>query len=164
MSNAQAMLAEFDHESQTTRRFLERVSPDKLTWRPHPKSHTLGELALHVATVTEFVTRFALVDASPIPSESEVYRQPASAQEILTSFDKSVAAVKQILGTLDDAALMKNWSALVDGKPVMTLPKATMLRLFMLNHWIHHRGQLGVYLRLTGAKVPSSYGPSGDEG
>ena len=164
MSSAQAMLNEFEHESKTTRKFLERVPQDKLKWKAHEKSHTVGELALHIAMLPEFVTRFALVDSSPVPTEAEVFKQPATVQQILSTYDKSSEAVRQILPTLDDARLMTNWSAMVDGKPVMTIPKVMVLRMFMLNHWIQHRGQLGVYLRLIGAQVPASYGPSGDEG
>jgi uncharacterized damage-inducible protein DinB len=164
MSIAHAMLGEFEHESKITRKFLERIPQDKLMWKPHEKSHTVGELGLHVATLPEFVTRFALVDASPIPSSADIFKQPATVQQILSSHETSSAAVRQILPTLDDARLMTNWSATVDGKPVMTVPKVMVLRMFMLNHWIHHRGQLGVYLRLVGANVPASYGPSGDEG
>src|SRR6266550_1941466 len=123
MSIAQAMLGEFEHESQTTRKFLERVPQDKLMWRPHEKSHTIGELALHVAILPEFVTRFVLGDASPVPTEAQVFKQPATLQQILSSHDKSSEAVRQILPTLDDAHLMTNWSATMDGKPVMTIPK-----------------------------------------
>lgn len=164
MSIAQAMLGEFEHEAKITRKFLERVPEGKLTWRPHEKSHTIGELALHVATLPEFVTRMALTDSSPLPTPEEVFKQPATLQQVLSAYDKCSEAVRQILPTLDDARLMTNWSALLEGKPVMTVPKVMVLRVFMMNHWIHHRGQLGVYLRLAGAKVPSSYGPSGDEG
>jgi uncharacterized damage-inducible protein DinB len=164
MSIAHAMLGEFEHESKITRKFLERVPQDKLMWRPHEKSHTAGELALHIAILPGFVVRFVLGDASPVPRESDVFKQPASVQDILSSHEKSIEAVSEILPTLDDARLMTNWSAMLDGKPVMTIPKVMVLRVFMLNHWIQHRGQLGVHLRLVGAKVPSSYGPSGDEG
>ena len=103
-------------------------------------------------------------DESPIPSPTELFRQPATVAEILSSHERSVQTVREILPTLDDARLMTNWSALRDGKPVATMPKVMALRLIMMNHWIQHRGQLGVYLRLIGAKVPASYGPSGDEG
>ena len=164
MSIAQAMLAEFEHEAKVTRRFLERIPLDKLGWRPHEKSHTTGELGMHVAMLPEFVTRFVLGDSSPIPDGAALFKQPATAQDILGSHEKSSEAVRQILPTLDDARLMTNWSAMVDGEPVMTIPKVMVLRVYMLNHWIHHRGQLGVHLRLAGAKVPASYGPSGDEG
>lgn len=161
---AEAMLGEFEHEAKTTRTFLERVPPDQLTWRPHAKSHTAGELAAHIAALPEFVTRFVLGDASPVPDNTKLFQQPATVQDVLARHEASAAAVREILPTLDDVRLMTDWSAMLDGKPVMTIPKVTVLRVFMLNHWIHHRGQLGVYLRLMGANVPSSYGPSGDEG
>src|SRR2546429_595444 len=161
MSIVQAMLGEFEHEAKTTRKFLERVPQDKLKWRPHEKSHTIGELALHVAMLPEFVARMALADSSPVPNAADVFKQPATVQDIPSRYENSCEAVRQILPTLDDARLRTNWSAMLDGKPIMTIPKAMVLRVFMLNHWIHHRGQLGVHLRLVGAKVPASYGPSG---
>jgi uncharacterized damage-inducible protein DinB len=164
MSIAHAMLAEFEHEAATTRRFLERVPQDKLHWKPHEKSHTAGELALHIANLPGSIVRFALADESPIPGPAESFQQPATVQDVLTSHEKSVETVRQILPTLDDARLSTNWTGTVNGKPVATLPKAMLLRSILMNHWIQHRGQLGVYLRLLGAKVPASYGPSGDEG
>src|SRR5436190_15501757 len=157
MSIAHAMLGEFEHESTITRKFLERVPQDKLTWKPHEKSHTAGELALHIAVVPGFVVRFALVDESPVPDPNQLFQQPASVQEILAGHEKSIETVRAILPTLDDARLMTNWSAIREGKPIATMPKVMALRLIMLNHWIQHRGQLGVHLRLLGAKVPSSY-------
>lgn len=163
MSIAQAMLAEFEHESKITRKFLERIPQDKLGWKPHEKSHTAGALGLHIANVPGNVVRAAMLDESPLPDFAALFKQPATVQEILTSHEKSIDTVREILPTLDDARLMTNWSAMKDGKPVMTMPKVVFLRSIMLNHWIQHRGQLGVYLRLMGAKVPSSYGPSGDE-
>jgi uncharacterized damage-inducible protein DinB len=164
MSIAQAMLAEFEHEAQITRKFLERVPQDKLNWRAHEKSHTVGALALHIANVPAGVVRSATLDESPLPDFAALFKQPATTAEILAGHEKSLETVRQILPTLDDARLMTNWTALREGKPVMTMPKVMFLRFIMLNHWIQHRGQLGVYLRLIGAKVPSSYGPSGDEG
>jgi uncharacterized damage-inducible protein DinB len=164
MSIAHAMLGEFEHESAITRKFLERIPQDKLGWKPHEKSHTAGALALHIANVPGSVVRLALVEESPLPDFAALFKQPASMQEILGSHEKSIETVRQILPTLDDARLMTNWSAMREGKPVLTMPKVMILRSIMLNHWIQHRGQLGVYLRLVGAKVPSSYGPSGDEG
>jgi uncharacterized damage-inducible protein DinB len=164
MSIAHAMLAEFEHEAKITCKFLERVPQDKLTWKPHEKSHTAGALALHIANVPGNVVRAGTLDESPLPDFAALFKQPATVQEILNGHEKSVETVREILPTLDDARLMTNWSAMKDGKPVMTMPKVMFLRSIMLNHWIQHRGQLGVYLRLVGAKVPSSYGPSGDEG
>jgi uncharacterized damage-inducible protein DinB len=164
MSIARAMLAEFEHEATTTRRFLERIPQDKLLWKPHDKSHTAGELGLHIANLPGNIARFALADESEIPGPAVLFKQSATVQEILDSHEKSVETVRQILPTLDDARLQTNWSGTVNGKPVATLPKAMLLRMILMNHWIQHRGQLGVYLRLLGAKVPASYGPSGDEG
>ena len=164
MPIAHAMLGEFEHEAKITRKFLERIPQDKLMWKPHEKSHTAGALALHIAQVPGSVVRLALVDSSPVPDFNAMFKQPANVQEILSTHEKSAQTVREILPTLDDARLMTNWSATVDGKPVMTMPKAMLLRSIMLNHWIQHRGQFGVYLRLVGAKVPASYGPSGDEG
>ena len=163
MSIAQAMLGEFEHEATITRRFLERVPQDKLTWRPHEKSHTVGALARHIAIVPGNVVRFAQVDQAAVPSQAELFHQPASVEEILAALETSVATVRAVLPTLDDAHLMTSFSATIDGKVVATMPKVMALRLIMLNHWIQHRGQLGVHLRLLGAKVPASYGPSGDE-
>ena len=163
MSIAYAMLGEFEHESRITRKFLERIPQEKLGWKPHEKSHTAGTLALHIANVPGSVVQLALVNESPLPDFSKMFKQPATVQEILDSHEKSVATIREILPSLDDARLMTNWSAMREGKPVMTMPKVMLLRMIMLNHWIHHRGQLGVYLRLIGAKVPASYGPSGDE-
>ena len=164
MSIAQAMLGEFEHEAKTTRKFLERTPPDKLGWKPHAKSHTAGELALHIAVVPGAVVRLALVDASPVPDFATMFKQPATVEEILRSLDQSIATVREVLPTLEDARLMTSWSATQGGQVIMTMPKVMVLRLIMLNHWIQHRGQFGVYLRLLGAKVPASYGPSGDEG
>ncbi len=164
MSIAHAMLGEFEHESKITRKFLERIPQDKLGWKPHEKSHTAGALALHIANVPGNVVRSALLDESPLPDFAALFKQPATVQDILRSHEKSTETVREILPTLDDARLMTSWSAMRDGKAVLTMPKVMFLRSIMLNHWIQHRGQLGVYLRLVGAKVPSSYGPSGDEG
>lgn len=163
MSISQAMLAEFEHEANITRKFLERIPQDKLKWKPHEKSHTAGALGMHIANVPGGVVRAAVLDEAPLPDFAALFPQPSTVQEILAAHEKSIATVREILPTLDDARLMTNWTAIRDGKPIMTMPKVTFLRSVMLNHWIQHRGQLCVFLRLTGAKVPSSYGPSGDE-
>ncbi|HSU66944.1 MAG TPA: DinB family protein [Tepidisphaeraceae bacterium] len=164
MSLAQAMLFEFEHEAKTTRKFLERVPADRLTWKPHEKSHTAGALALHIANVPAGVIRSAQSDQSPLPDFKSLFHQPESAPEILAALDRSIEVVRQELPKFDDARLQQTWSGTVNGKVVVSMPRVGFLRFIMLNHWIQHRGQLGVYLRLLGAKVPSSYGPSGDEG
>jgi uncharacterized damage-inducible protein DinB len=163
MSIAQAMLAEFEHEAATTRRFLERIPADKLTWKAHEKSHTIGALGYHIAIVPGNVVRGAQLDESPLPDFATLFKQPASVDEILAAHEKSFDTVRQLLPIFTDARLATNWTGVRDGKPLITMPKGAFLRFIMLNHWIQHRGQLGVYLRLTGAKVPASYGPSADE-
>ncbi len=163
MSIAQAMLAEFEHEAEITRKFLERIPPDKLTWKAHEKSHTIGALARHIAIVPGNVIRAVQTDESPLPDFDTLFKQPQTLEEILAAHDESTRTVTSLLPALDDARLATNWSGTRDGKIIVTMPKGIFLRLIMLNHWIQHRGQLGVYLRLTGAKVPASYGPSGDE-
>jgi uncharacterized damage-inducible protein DinB len=163
MSITAALLGEFEHEAATTRKFLAAIPPDKLSWRPHAKSHTLGELASHIARLPGGILEMALADQAAIPDEKTLFAPAAGVPQLLALHDQSVEKVRKILPTLDDAALQSNWTALVGGQPVMTMPRAMVLRIVMMNHWIHHRGQLGVYLRLAGAKVPGSYGPSGDE-
>lgn len=163
MSIAQATLAEFEHEAATTRKFLERVPADRLTWRPHDKSHTIGELASHIAALPGAIVQMLLADQAPIADEKSRFPQPSIVADILAAHDQSVAAVKKTLATLTDAQLEADLTFLAGGKPLTTMPKAVALRMIAMNHWIHHRGQLGVFLRLAGAKVPASYGPSGDE-
>jgi uncharacterized damage-inducible protein DinB len=163
MSLAQAMLAEFEHEAKTTRKFLERVPADKLGWKPHEKSNSIGELAFHIAQVPKNVLKIAANDQAPLPDFNKGFPRPQALDEILQAHDEGVAYVRAELPKVDDARMDNIWSGLVDGKPVVSMPRKAFFRFIMLNHWIHHRGQLGVYLRLLGAKVPSSYGPSGDE-
>ena len=163
MPIAQTFLSEFEQEVKTTRKFLERLPQDKLTWKPHEKSHTAGELGLHIAITPGVIVRAAQVDQWPLPDFSKPWPQPQAVKEILAALDQSIETVRKELPKLDDARMQQTWSGMANGKPVMSMPRVVFLRMIMLNHWIQHRGQLGVYLRLLGAKVPSSYGPSGDE-
>jgi uncharacterized damage-inducible protein DinB len=163
MPMAQAFLGEFEQEAKITRKFLERVPEEKLGWKPHEKSHTAGELALHIATVPGGIVRIAQEEQSNLPDFSKPWPAPKDVKQILAALDHSIETVRKELPKLDDARMQQNWSGLSNGKPVMTMPKVALIRAIMLNHWIQHRGQLGVYLRLLGAKVPASYGPSGDE-
>ena len=161
MSIAQSMLAEFEQELVTTRRFLARLPADRLEWRPHEKSMTAGQLALHIAEVPEGVLRLALPDQSPVPDVTT--RQPTNLDVVLEALDRSADFVRRTLPGIDDARMEATFAIVHDGQTLMSLPRAAFLRSIMLNHWYHHRGQLGVYLRLLGAAVPSSYGPSADE-
>jgi uncharacterized damage-inducible protein DinB len=163
MTIAETFLAEFEREAKTTRVFLERVPEDKLDWRPHEKSMTAGQLALHIATVPSGVMGLAVPDVCPAPDFSRPNPQPATVREVLDAHEKSADDVRKGLPAFDDTRMAATWKLTKEGKDLMTMPRVTFLRSIMLNHWYHHRGQLGVYLRLLGAKVPSSYGPSGDE-
>jgi uncharacterized damage-inducible protein DinB len=160
---ATSLLAEFEQELGTTRKFLERVPAERLTWRPHEKSMTVGELALHIAQTPASVLRLTEPDEAAPPDFSAGRPQPATLREVLDALDHSAAYVRQTLPAIDDRRMRDTFRVVHGGRTLMALPRAAFLRSILLNHWYHHRGQLGVYLRLLGAAVPSSYGPSGDE-
>jgi uncharacterized damage-inducible protein DinB len=161
MAIIDALLQELEHEAKTTRRVLERVPDGQLGWRPHPKSRTLGELALHVAGTPGAVARFAIQSEMQPPDFED--RIPKTASELLPALEESIATAKQLLGSMDDATLNATWRLKRNGQEIMAIPRAMLLRSIMLNHWYHHRGQLSVYLRELGVPVPSIYGPSADE-
>ncbi len=156
-----AFLAELEQEATTTRRVLERVPEDKLGWKPHAKSMSLGQLALHIATTPGNVAQMASLDAMERPQF--VQAEATSVAEVLAALDQSVATAKQVLGGVDDARLMAPWRLTHGDQVLMEMPRAGILRVIMLNHWYHHRGQLTVYLRLLDVALPSVYGPSADE-
>ena len=156
------LLAELEQEAQTTRRVLERIPQAHLSWKPHPKSMSLGQLALHVATVPGNVAELAALDTVPEPP-AFVQPEAATASELVPSLTDSVAKAKQLLGGFDDARMTALWSLQSGGKDIMTMPRSALVRAIMLNHWYHHRGQLLVYLRLLNLPVPSVYGPTADE-
>jgi len=162
LSIAQSLLQEFEQELGTTRTFLERVPEDRLTWRPHDKSMTAGELALHIAQVPAGVLQLSLADEAA-PPDFRTRQSPRTLRDVLAALDRSAECVRMTLPTIDDQRMRQMFTVARDGKVLMSVPRVVFLRTIMLNHWYHHRGQLGVYLRLLGAKVPSSYGPSGDE-
>jgi uncharacterized damage-inducible protein DinB len=159
---ADSLLAEFENEVRTTRKFLERVPESHLTWKPHEKSMTAGQLALHIAEVPAGVLEAALQDEMAPPQFGD-RRQPASLGDILDALDHSVDYVRRTLPTIDDDRMRAIFKVVENGRTLMSLVRAEFLRSIMLNHWYHHRGQLGVYLRLRGVAVPASYGPSADE-
>ena len=156
------ILAELEQESRSTRRVLERVPDAHLSWRPHPKSFSLGQLALHVATIPGNVAKLAALPELPEPP---AFVQPAasSAAELVPAFEASLATARQVLNGFDDAAMMKTWRLLAGGKELMALPRMAVVRTILLNHWYHHRGQLLVYLRFHDVALPSVYGPTADE-
>jgi uncharacterized damage-inducible protein DinB len=161
MALIDGMLQELDQEAQTTRRVLERVPNDKLTWRPHAKARTLGELALHIAQVPGGVAEIAAQSEIQAPEFKD--ESPKSASELTTVLDQSVARAKKLLGGMDDAALGAMWRMKRGDRELFAVPRIALLRSIMLNHWYHHRGQLTVYLKELGVPIPSVYGPSADE-
>jgi uncharacterized damage-inducible protein DinB len=162
MSIAQGFLAEFEQQASVTRRFLERVPEDKLTWKPHAKSMSAGQLALHIAGVPGNIVRFVQNASGQAPNFANI-PQPASRDVVLRALDEGVAAVRTLLPKLDDAAMQDTFRILAGDQEVMALPRHLFLRNIMLNHWYQHRGQLCVYLRLLDVPVPASWGPSADE-
>lgn len=161
MAIIDSLLQELEQEAQTTRRLLARVPDDQLGWKPHEKSMSLGELAMHVATVPGGVAAIAVTSPFTVPEFTRP--TPTSASELLPALEQSVADARALLGGMDDAALADTWR-LVDGeRELMAVPRGALLRSLMLNHWYHHRGQLSVYLRQLGVPLPSIYGPSADE-
>ncbi|MEO8520584.1 MAG: DinB family protein [Acidobacteriota bacterium] len=156
------LLAELDQEAVATRRVLERIPQEHLSWKPHPKSMSLGQLALHVATVPGNIADLAAVDTIPNPKPF-VQAEAGSAADLIPALTESLAKARQLLGGFDDAKMNATWRLLRDGKELMAMPRAALVRSIMLNHWYHHRGQLLVYLRLLDQSVPSVYGPTADE-
>lgn len=157
------MNGEIEQEAATTRRVLERIPADKLSWKPHPRSMPLGQLAMHVATIPGGISRLAQVDEFEVNPANFAPPVPESAEQILAALDASVKTAQEYLGEVSESSALGTWRAKANGKEVMCLPRVAMLRALMLNHWYHHRGQLSVYLRLLEVPVPTIYGPSADE-
>ncbi|MCA9255422.1 MAG: DinB family protein [Phycisphaerales bacterium] len=163
MNIAQNFLHEFEHEAKTTRRFLEQLPADKLSWKPHEKSLSAGQLALHIAAAPGGIIGMAMEDEASPPNFEKAFPEATSVDEVLAAHDASVATVKQQLPTLTDERMGQMWRMAAGGQTILEIPRAAMIRTILMNHIYHHRGQFGVYLRLMGAFVPSAYGPSGDE-
>ena len=157
------MLNEPRQEAATTRRVLERVPEDKLSWRPHQKSMSLGQLALHVASIPSQVAGLAQLEEFDASQANFDQPEAKSVGEILAVLDASVIAADEYLDGLDDQTATANWRLTSRGKEIFAIPRAGVLRTIMLNHWYHHRGQLSVYLRLLDVPVPAIYGRSADE-
>jgi len=158
-----ALVAELEQEAASTRRVLERVPADRLDWQPHPKSMTLGQLALHVASIPGSIARLAQLDGLDAATRSFLAPQPENAADLLPALEASLADAKSFLNGLNDEAAAAPWRLTVGEREVFTLPRLGVVRTLMLNHWYHHRGQLLVYLRLLEVPVPAVYGRSADE-
>jgi uncharacterized damage-inducible protein DinB len=155
------LIAELEQEAETTRRVLERIPEASLSWRPHPRSMSLGQLALHIATTPGGVAQVAAQDTMERPRFDRP--EPTSKREVLEALEQSLATAVEFLRGLDDARATQTWSMTLAGKPIFSLPRIGLIRTIMLNHWYHHRGEMQVYLRLLEVPVPPVYGPTADE-
>lgn len=158
-----AVLAEFDHESATTRRLLERVPEEKFDWRPHEKSMSLLELTRHIAEMPGWMAAVGGKDELDMAAGGLERSEVGSRDELLAVFDRSVATFREGASALDDEALEKPWRLRTGDEIHFEIPRGAAIRTFIMSHLIHHRGQLSVYLRLLGVALPSIYGPSADE-
>jgi uncharacterized damage-inducible protein DinB len=163
MTLVEALLPEFDREMGLTRRLLERVPEAHFDWKPHARSMTLGRLIEHLAQLPEWAALTLTQNGTEMGSSTPDHVPPTTRSAVLTLFDLNVSKARSALHGRTDAELMAPWTLTSQGKEVFTMPKATVLRTFVLNHLVHHRGQLSVYLRLQDVALPSIYGPSGDE-
>jgi uncharacterized damage-inducible protein DinB len=162
MALIDGLLQELEDEAKVTRRVLERVPGDRLAWRPHQKARTLGELALHVASVPGGVAMLVAA-TTPVQAPQFVDPSPTSVDELIPKLEWSIAKAREVLGGLNDAAITSSLTMMSGDREVFTIPRIALARSVMLNHWYHHRGQLTVYLRELDVAVPSIYGPSADE-
>ena len=166
MAIRDGILPEFDHEIANTRKVLERVPEGKPDYKPHEKSMAMGRLAGHTAEIPGWAKETILRDSIEVGADAPQQQGPlvmGSRKQLLEEFDKRAAAGRTAIAGASDEELMKPWSLIANGKTIFTLPKIAVLRGFVMNHMIHHRAQLGVYLRLNDVPVPSIYGPSADE-
>ncbi len=166
MAIKDALLPEYDHEMGTTRRLLERVPEQDFAWRPHERSMSLGQLTGHLANIPGWcaaVLDKPALDLGSVGDDARP-RQPASRTALLQEFDSKVAAARASLLQRTDAEMLAPWTLKSAGREIFTLPRISAVRSFVMNHSIHHRGQLSVYLRLRNVPVPAIYGPTADEG
>ena len=161
MAMIDGLLQELEQEAHTTRRVLERVPQQHMTWRPHPKSYSLGQLALHIAQTPALVAELAM--QSPAAPPAFVQGEAASTAELLSTLEQTIAKTRALLADVDDETMADTWRLVLGDQELMAMPRIAFLRAIMLNHWYHHRGQLTVYLRQLNVPVPSVYGPSADE-
>ena len=165
MSIVTALLPEFDHEMATTRRLLDRVPEGEFGWKPHDRSMSLGQLSGHLANIPTWCNAVLDLTEFDLASIGDTGRPkvPASRQALIQEFDGKVAAARANLVKRTDAELTTPWSLKTGDHEIFTMPRISAIRSFVMNHSIHHRGQLSVYLRLKNVPLPSMYGPTADE-
>lgn len=161
--NGAMLLPEFDQEFAATRRTLERVAPERFDWKPHEKSYSLQELAAHLAEIPHWVPVTLEQDGLDLDEDSYERFVPETRDQLLSHFDEGVKAARKALEDVSGDTLAETWTMKGGGQVMLSMPKAAVLRGFVFSHNIHHRAQLGVYLRLLDIPVPSIYGPSADE-
>ncbi len=166
MTMATALLPEFDQEMAGARKTLERVPEAALAWKPHPKSFAMGELMTHLATVPGWATVTLEQDSFDMSPGGEPLKMPEAktVAEALGLFDEGVAKARAAIAAASDEVFAGSWTLLSNGAQVLTMPRAAVIRGFIMSHLVHHRAQLGLYLRMNDVPVPSLYGPSADEG
>ena len=162
MSIAENLLPEFDQEMANTRKMLERVPDGLFHYQPHKKSMTLGRLAAHTAELPSYATATLQVERMDLTGEEKQFT-PTTRKELLDSFDKYVKEAREILSKSKDEELMKTWTLTYKGQQIFSMPRVAVLRSMVFSHLIHHRAQLGVYLRMNNVEIPGMYGPSADE-
>ena len=164
MAFKEALLAEFDHEIGSTRRLLERVPDGQLGWKPHDKSYSLGDLSGHIANLSMWMNRILESSELDLASIADARpTSPASRDDVLQRLETNAKSARATLAEQTDASLLAAWTLKNGGREVFTMPRSSVLRSFVFNHLIHHRGQLTVYLRLQNVPLPSLYGPTADE-
>jgi uncharacterized damage-inducible protein DinB len=161
MRIADSILMEMDQEAEITKRLLDIIPEDKLGWRPHPKAKSLGELAMHIATLQRGVAELGRSDSAEVP-EFAPDPQAENRAQILKTFAESLQKAKDIVAATDDAGVMAEWKLTKDGNTILAMPRIALWRSILLNHNYHHRGQLSTYLRTLDVPLPSIYGPSAD--
>lgn len=165
MAMSQSLLPEFDHEMENTRKTIERVPDAKWDWKPHPKSGTVGWYVNHLILFPGWLGGMLTTESFDVAPGGKQVEMPKAnnTKEALAIFDKGVEEGRKAITNATDAQLMQTWSLLNNGQPLFTMPRIAAYRGMIMNHLIHHRGQLTVYFRLNDVAVPSLYGPSGDE-
>jgi len=163
MAMKDALLPEFDHEMAVARKVIDRVADDKFAWQPHEKSMSLGRLATHLAEIPQWAKTILSEPELNMISGQHKPNTRANKAEVLAVFDANITMARDLMAGMSDAQLMSTWAFKQDGKELFSMPRVAAWRGWVMNHLIHHRGQLSVYLRQTGSKVPSIYGPSADE-
>lgn len=166
MPISDTILPEFDHEAAGTRKVLARVPDGRFDWKPHQKSYSVGDLATHLSNLPRWTVMVAAentFDVAPVGEEPPRQEPVLSAEEAVRMFDRNIAAAREAIEGLSDEQMMETWTLLAGGEEIFSMPRAAVIRSTIMNHMIHHRAQLGVYLRMNDVPVPNLYGPTADE-